>query len=209
VSGQPQFKKPPIVCNDVCMNYNCTYTFYTNENCQTEVMDTEEKWKQGEYKTTTIYPPDCDDPICQKNAELAGNLSNFNDNMQLAGYKATTNLIVRGIGTYFELDHNYKSVRFNGWGNCRFRLYEKPWFKGATGNFKGYYTGADSYSKPWNAANDEQNFGTLCRNINMTHFKTTGSLETNDTCWGNAKRANQSLLPGQTPPTQSGGGQQR
>jgi len=183
------------------MNYNCTYTFYTQENCQSEVMDTEEHYKLGEYKTTTIYPPNCNNPICQKDAELSGLLKSYNTNMNELGYRATTDLIVRGIGTYFELDHNYKSVRFNGWGNCRFILYEKQWFKGQKGTFKGYYTGEDSVSKPWNAENSNQNFGTLCRNINMSHFHgTTGSLETNDTCWANASRTNQTVRPGQTPP---------
>merc|ERR1719219_2138023 len=165
------------------MNYNCTYTFYTNENCDSEVLDPDDPsiLIHGEWKTTTIYPPNCNDPICQKNAELEGKLKNYNISMISEGYRATTDLIVRGIGTYFELDHTYKSVRFNGWGNCRFTLYQKQWFQGINGTFKGYYTGADSVSKPWNAGNSKQNFGTLCRNINLEYFKgTTGSLETND-----------------------------
>jgi len=199
VNGQPQFKKPPIVCNDICENYNCTYTFYTNENCVSEELLTEEAQKKGEWKTTTIYPPGCYNATCQKDAENKGLLKNYNTSM--TGYRPTTDLIVRGWGTYFELDHNYKSVKFNGWGNCKFLLYEKPWFKGVNGSFKGYYTGTDQAQKPWNAEN--QDFSSLCRNINLEYFHgTTGSLETADTCWGNAHRTNQTVLPGQTMPTQ-------
>jgi len=131
-------------------------------------------------------------------------LKKYNTNM--TGYRPTTDLIVRGWGTYFELDHNYKSVKFNGWGNCKFLLYEKPWFKGVNGSFKGYYTGTDQAQKPWNAEN--QNLSSLCRNINLEYFQgTTGSLETGDTCWGNAQRTKQTQLGGNTMPTKSNGGQ--
>jgi len=186
VDGQPQFKKPPVVCNDVCGNFNCTYTFYTQENCVSE-----NATQGGEWKTATIYPKDCYDAECQY--EKAP--ENWDSSMMAEGYRVTTDLIVRGYGTYFELDHNYKSVKFNGWGNCGFFLYQKPWFKGKTGKFRGYYTGTDQQQKPWNAEN--QNFNSLCRNINMDFFEgTTGSLETNDTCWGNANRANQTVNAG-------------
>jgi len=109
--------------------------------------------------------------------------------MKKNGYTATTDLIVRGWGTYFELDHNYKSVKFNGYGNCGFFLYQNEWFKGKTGKFRGYFNG-DTDAKPWNAKS--QNLSSLCRNINLEWFGgTTGSLETNDTCWGNAGRTAQ------------------
>jgi len=152
---------------------------------------------KNEWKTTTIYPPDCYNDTCQKDAEEHGLLASYNSTKK--GYRVTTDLIVRGWGTFFELDHNYKSVRFNGWGNCKFLLYEKPWFKGVNGSFKGHYTGVDQADKPWNAVN--QDFSSLCRNINLDYFNgKTGSLETADTCWGNALRANQTVLPGQIPP---------
>jgi len=142
----------------------------------------------------------------QKEFQKNGSLDSYTQEMKQAGYTATTNLIVRGWGTYFELDYNYKSVKFNGWGNCGFFLYEKPWFKGKTGKFRGHYTKGMWQDKQWNSK--DQDFGSLCRNINMEYFNNrTGSLETNDTCWGNAKRANQTVLPGQTLPGKSGGGQ--
>jgi hypothetical protein len=187
VNGQPQFKKPPVVCNDICGNFNCTYTFYTKENCASE-----QPTKFSE--AATIYPPNCHDAACQyENAPPA-----WNSTYQQQGYTITTDLIVRGWGTYFELDHNYKSVKFNGHGNCGFFLYEKEWFKGKVGKFRGLFNG-DYAGKPWNAKSDYKE--SLCRNINLEWFKgTTGSLETNDTCWGNAGRKNQTQLPGQVPP---------
>jgi len=192
--GEPQFKKPPIVCNDLCGNFNCTYTFYTQEDCQTELAET-----HGSWKSATVYPEDCTkenpkyaslyDPNCQyKRAP-----ESYSKDM--TGYVATTNLIVRGFGTYFELDHKYKSVKFNGYGNCGFFLYEKEWFKGKTGKFRGYFDG-DYEGKPWNAKSDYKT--SLCRNINLDWFGgTTGSLETNDTCWGNAGRTAQNQRPGE------------
>merc|ERR1712008_580366 len=39
--------------------------------------------------------------------------ASWNETYKEKGYRATTDLIVRGWGTYFELDHNYKSVKFN------------------------------------------------------------------------------------------------
>merc|ERR1712008_241223 len=45
VDNQPQFKKPPIVCNDLCGNFNCTYTFYTQENCVSEDATMHGAWK--------------------------------------------------------------------------------------------------------------------------------------------------------------------
>jgi len=193
VGNQPQFKKPPIVCNDECGNFNCTYTFYTQEGCQSEIASSHSSWK-----TATVYPKKCAtennyDPECQyKKAP-----KQYNDSMS-GEYVATTNLIVRGWGTYFELDHNYKSVKFNGYGNCGFFLYQKEWFRGKTGKFRGYFNG-DYAGKPWNAKSDYQT--SLCRNINLEFFGgTTGSLETNDTCWGNAGRTAQNQVPGQVPP---------
>jgi len=109
-------------------------------------------------------------------------------------YRITTDLIVRGWGTYFELDHNFRSVKFNGYGNCGFFLYEKEWFKGNVGKFRGFFNG-DTKNKPWNADSDYKN--SLCRNINLDYFHgTTKSLETNDTCWGNAGRTAQNQKPG-------------
>jgi len=191
-----KFKKPPIVCNDLCGNFNCTYTFYTKENCETEKADT-----HGTMKSATIYPKECEepsqkypspyDPKCQEKRAPAS----FDEEKDKGKYVATTNLIVRGFGTYFELDHIYKSVKFNGYGNCGFFLYEKPWFKGKTGKFRGYFDG-DYESRPWNAKSDYKT--SLCRNINVEWFGgTTGSLETNDTCWGNAGRTSQNQSPGQ------------
>jgi len=193
VGNEPQFKKPPVVCNDECGNFNCTYTFYTKENCQSELADSD----SASWKTATIYPPGCSDDKCQykwnQNAPIT-----WNSTMKKNGYTATTDLIVRGWGTYFELDHNYKSVKFNGYGNCGFFLYQNEWFKGKTGKFRGYYNG-DYAGKPWNAK--EQNLKSLCRNINLEWFGgTTGSLETNDTCWGNAGRTAQNQTAGQVPP---------
>jgi len=185
-TGLPKFKKPPIVCNDVCENYNCTYTFYTKENCVSE-----EPTKYSEE--TTIYPPDCYDDVCQRKAKGV----KWSEVKKL-GYRISTDLIVRGFGTYFELDHNYRSVKFNGYGNCGFFLYSKPWFKGKTGKFRGYFNG-DYAAKPWNAKSEYET--SLCRNINLEWFQgRTGSLETNDTCWGNAGRTAQDQLPGQVPP---------
>jgi len=199
VNGQPQFKKPPVVCNDICQNYNCTYTFYTNEDCVSEELDTKEKQKKGEWKHTLIYPPNCYDDKCQKDWAAKGLLDKWDESMQSEGYRLTTDLIARGYATYFELDHTYRSVKFNGHGNCRFTLHQNMWFKGANGTFRGYYT-PDMKVKGWNAPN--QNWSSLCRNINVDDWfgGTTGSLETNDTCWGNAHRTNQTVLPGKTPP---------
>jgi len=198
VGGEPQFKKPPVVCNDLCGNFNCTYTFFTQENCEPELAES----NHGAWKTATVYPKNCTtdealkkyptkyDPSCQyQKAPPSYNKS-------MADYVATTNLVVRGFGTYFELDHNYKSVRFNGYGNCGFFLYEKEWFNGKTGKFRGYFNG-DYENKPWNARGSDYK-GSLCRNINLTWFGgTTGSLETNDTCWGNAGRTAQNQRPGE------------
>jgi len=192
VGTEPQFKKPPVVCNDLCGNFNCTYTFFTNPDCKTQVATEADSWK-----TATVYPKTCApdyDSACQyENAPKS-----YNNSMS-SEYVPTTNLIVRGWGTYFELDHNYKSVKFNGYGNCGFFLYEKAWFKGKTGKFRGYFNG-DYANKPWNAKSDYE--GSMCRNINLEWFNgKTGSLETNDTCWGGANRTAQNQVPGQASPS--------
>lgn len=181
MDGIATFQKPPVVCNDLCDNYNCTYTFYTEENCTSG--------KAVPYKTMTLYPKGCYDDVCQRDAATEERCAS-DPNLQPC--RETSDLIVRGWGTYFELDHDYKSVRFNGYGNCGFFLYEGQSFTGKTGHFRGYYAG-HSPDRPWNAPS---NASTLCRNINLTYFNGhTGSLETNDTCWLNAKRKSQSDLP--------------
>jgi len=176
-TGKATFKKPPIVCNDKCGNYNCTYTFYTEPDC-----------KSGEakpYRTATLYPEGCDGEKCQRDGEEACKANP-------AACRKSSDLIVRGMGTYFELDYTYKSVRFNGWGNCNFFLYEKEFFRGEKGLFKGYYAGYDP-KKPWNSNTSDP--GTLCRNFNMDYFNNeTNSLETNDTCWQNQSRQAQNVL---------------
>jgi len=106
----------------------------------------------------------------------------------------SSDLIIRGWGTYFELDYTYQSVTFNGHGNCAFFLYEKEYFGGAFGKFKGYY-GAQAKLQPWNGPVTTFQENSLCRNFNMSYFKnSTQSIETNDTCWHNQNRANQSVL---------------
>jgi len=147
----------------------------------------------GASKTVTIYPKKCEgdyDPRCQyRNAP-----DKWNPSMS-GTYIPTTNLIVRGWGTYFELDHNYQSVKFNGYGNCGFFLYSEEWFRGKIGKFRGYYNNEMWPQKMWNSKN--QNVDSMCRNFNMTWFgNRTGSLETNDTCWGNASRRAQNEKPG-------------
>jgi len=192
--GEPQFKKPPVVCNDLCGNFNCTYTFYTKENCETELANETDHPVEKNWKTATIYPIDCAnktnnyDPGCQYKRAPAS----WNTDME-GKYVATTNLIVRGWGTYFELDHSYKSVKFNGYGNCGFFLYGKKWFGPPVGKFRGYVN-PNKPLPPWNAKSDFA--GSLCRNINLDFFGgAVGSLETNDTCWGNAGRTGQTQSP--------------
>jgi len=103
----------------------------------------------------------------------------------------SSDLIIRGWGTYFELDYTYKSVTFNGHGNCAFYLYQGEYFKGKVGRFRGYYSEQEA-SREWNGPSDPS---TLCRNFNMSYFEnSTLSIETNDTCWAKQHRANQSVL---------------
>merc|ERR1719410_30707 len=192
-NGNNMFKKPPIVCNDMCNNYNCTYTFHTEPDCK--------RGNATDHKEATWYPPKClTDPKpdeCQKKHRDACNLDKT---ACCVGESAegteqnclrSSDLIVRGWGSYFELDYTYKSVTFNGHGNCGFFLYSEEYFTGATGKFNGYYKSQDA-DKPWNGPS---NPSTLCRNFNMTYFHdSTRSLETNDTCWASQTRANQSVL---------------
>jgi len=211
------FKKPPVLCNDECNNFNCTYTFYEEPDCIT----TDVTSKEPDFRTTTLYPYGCDDPVCQRDVKALGlkgrnkvedfgfdfeehvgppegkqctKTSKTGEKTKVAcGYKATSNLIVRGWGTYFELDRTYKSVKFNGYGNCAFFLYEKPWFQGERGHFRGYWTGNEK-NRPWNGKRTPfAGPGNLCRNINVEHFnQKTGSLETNDSCWETQNRTKQS-----------------
>jgi len=221
------FKKPPVLCNNLCANYNCTYTFYEKADCAETVLDTD----KPDFRTTTLYPHGCEDAECQRNlpkkrrgedpetGETLRNVEDFGFDFdeyvgkaeegkqfctktdQKTGaktpveckYRATSNLIVRGWGTFFELDRTYKSVKFNGHGNCAFFLYEKPWFQGAVGHFRGYWNGEPNDKRLWNdEATDKAGAHNLCRNMNMTYFhQKTGSLETNDTCWTDAKRTRQ------------------
>jgi len=178
------FKKPPVLCNELCDNFNCTYTFYTKPNCVEEIAT--EDWK-----TATIYPKNCYDDKCQYKNPATNYDFDLEEGINSGEYRATTNLIVRGWGTYFELDRTYASVKFNGYGNCALFLYEKRWFQGETGHFRGYLN--ETAGHRWNAPSDSS---TLCRNINLPFFNNqTGSLETNDTCWENANRANQTSGP--------------
>jgi len=184
------FKKPPVLCNDRCGNFNCTYTFYTNENCKEEVIT------EPDYKTVTLYPKGCHNATCQYRSGGKKNGPedydfDFEEKIKTGEFRATTNLIVRGWGSYFELDRTYKSVEFNGYGNCAFFLYEKMFFQGQLGHFRGYLN--EKAGHPWNA---KSKTNTLCRNINLTYFNgKTGSLETNDTCWENSYRKNQTSGP--------------
>jgi len=219
------FKKPPVLCNNLCNNYNCTYTFYEKKDCETTEMD----YANPDFRTTTLYPHDCKgvpEDICQHEApkdpltgETLRNVEDFGFDFEAnvgpkgsmctatdpvtkkksptpCKFKATSNLIVRGWGTFFELDRNYQSVKFNGYGNCAFFLYEKPWFQGERGHFRGYWTGEGTHGsekRPWNGEKtDKAGPHNLCRNINLEHFKgKTGSLETNDSCWMTANRTRQ------------------
>lgn len=194
-NGKNQFKKPPIVCNDLCNNYNCTYTFHTEPNCH--------RGNATDHKTATWYPPKCLEETektpdeCQKNHRDACEKSpakccvDEKEGGTVENCLKSSDLIVRGWGTYFELDYTYKSVTFNGHGNCKFFLYEKEYFTGAVGTFNGHYN-PHATNRPWNA---ESNASTLCRNFNMSYFNDqTNSLETNDTCWAKQNRANQSVL---------------
>lgn len=227
------FKKPPVLCNNLCNNYNCTYTFYTEQDCVTTELKAED-YANPDFRTVTLYPHDCGntpEDVCQhqdtkilkdnKTGETLRYVEDFGFDFDAnvgpkdgksctatdpdtgekspteCKYKATTNLIVRGWGTFFELDRNYQSVKFNGYGNCAFFLYEKPWFQGERGHFRGYWTGEETHNSTYRAWNgkktDKAGPGTMCRNINLAHFKgKTGSLETNDSCWENSRRTKQS-----------------